>query len=877
MKPMIRSEYLRFLQTLTDEMVSDDVRKIANLVLQHIDDLTPLSTAHGQRIRRMVELAQSNWGTINTIIQPIQDQAIEQGTAVTQLKSMTVGPFRGFARQETFDLISRLVLIYGTNGSGKSSFCEALEYGLLGNVTEADINRFRHPNDYLINAHTNTFLPPEIIGKDDQGNDIQIDPDEAQFRFCFVEKNRIDSFSRIAAQTPSRQSELISTLFGLDSFSEFVRNFTNEIDDRYIDRVGVKSQELNRKRQSLVGFTQQLASLPETFEELDREEQALALEYREDVTFAAMTLELNGTEETPPGRIHNLEIELQQQIATKSNLTNVALQALKQSISTNLTEFATKQQELSTVSQQVSFKQLYEAVIQVQPSSPEYCPACKTPLVHVSMNPYEHASRELQTLQHLAILQQTVEQLKHEVELLMAELSQIVTTCCSRYSNNVLSDYQLAAHSQATTDWWISLHQPLQDNYTPWQHLEAQVRELEEGDRAVEQATQQRSAKQTELQRLRSFADKITVLQTRRKTAVETQTKAEQVIATFDTENAPLITEVAAEVAVVTRNQTIASAYAVFVDKLNTYKNALPAQLVANMGETVVTLYNAFNRNDSINEQLSSIRLPLTQNQRLEISFQSEPATFFDALHVLSEGHIRCIGLAILMAKNLNENCPILIFDDPVNAIDDDHRESIRRTLFEDGHFNNKQIILTCHGEEFFKDIQNLLSVAQASQLKAFTFLPKLDEQHIRVDLNPAPRNYIISARAHLENGEIRDALGKSRRALESITKDKLWKYAARYGDGNLSIKLRSANAPIELRNLTEQLKSKVSKTDFGDQNKRNVLAPIEILLGINGESREWRYLNKGTHEEVNRAEFDRYTTNQIVTCLEQLDQALTS
>jgi hypothetical protein len=29
-------------------------------------------------------------------------------------------------------------------------------------------------------------------------------------------------------------------------------------------------------------------------------------------------------------------------------------------------------------------------------------------------------------------------------------------------------------------------------------------------------------------------------------------------------------------------------------------------------------------------------------------------------------------------------------------------------------------------------------------------------------------------------------------------------------------------------------------------------------MLHISGDSREWRYLNKGTHEEADRAEFDR-------------------
>lgn len=163
----------------------------------------------------------------------------------------------------------------------------------------------------------------------------------------------------------------------------------------------------------------------------------------------------------------------------------------------------------------------------------------------------------------------------------------------------------------------------------------------------------------------------------------------------------------------------------------------------------------------------------------------------------------------------------------------------------------------------------------RASQSKAFTFLPRLDESHIRVDFNCAPRNYIISAKTHLNNSEIRDALGKARRALESLTKSKLWPYVKKYGDGILSLRLSSVTEPIALRNLTEQLKSKIAKSDFSHANKNAVLMPIDTLLGINGESREWRYLNKGTHEEADRAEFDRQSVQEIVTALEQLDAAL--
>lgn len=872
---MIRTEYLRFMQTISTDTNLGDERKLANLVLQHMDTLIPLSTSQGQRIKKMVNLAQANWNSISSDIQPSQELAKEQSCSIIRLKSLSVGPFRGFARQENFDLASHLILIYGPNGTGKSSFCEALEYGSLGNVSEAESKRFRNQQEYLKNAHTNSFTPPILIGFDDMGNDLQVFANEALFRFCFVEKNRIDNFSRIAAQTPAKQTELISTLFGLDAFTDFVRNFTDSM-DRYIDLEGAKATELKQKRQTLTGFQHQLqTTIPEELQKLDDDENELAKAYRSDCTFSQMILEVNGTEQAP-GLIKQLDDELQMPIGTKSNLTIIGLQALKQSIETDIGKLNTKQEGLSKASQQVSFKQLYEAVIQVQDNSPEICPACQTPLAQVKVNPFDHAGDELKKLEHLGRIQDAVKTLEGDIATSWGKLSGLINTCCSRYpENNPLSAIQITDEKAITTDWWDSLLKQSDDGLTPLLHLEGQIKQLEGGDKEIKKASEKRTEIQNEIKRLREFADKIIKLQTRRETANGSKEKAKEAIKKFDTENSQLIADTEAEKTIVVQNKTIASAYAVFVQKLNAYKNGLPAQLVADLGQTVVQLYNAFNRNDGEHEQLANIRLPLSQNQRIEISFTREPDRYFDALHILSEGHIRCIGLAILTAKNTKGNCPLLIFDDPVNAIDDDHRESIRRTLFEDAFFNDKQIILACHGEEFFKDIQNLLSAEKANQSKTVSFLPKIGDTHIRVDLNCTSRNYIIAARSHFDKNEIRDALGRSRQALESLTKGKIWRYVNHFGDGNLSIKMRSATAPIELRNLTEQLKSKIGKAIFFDQNKASVFDPLETLLGVSGDSREWRYLNKGTHEEADRAEFDRQTVNQILTAIEKLDEAL--
>jgi len=871
---MIRAEYQRFMQTLQGHNATESVRKVANIVSAHLDEILPLTTYQGQRIRKMVELCQVNWDRTPTNIPPFLNQEAAPGVPLYRLKTMTVGPFRGFARQEVFDLNSRLVLIYGPNGTGKSSFCEALEYTLLGNVAEADSKRFRDQNEYLRNAFVNELKLPSLVACDAQENDIAIVPNESAFRFCFVEKNRIDSFSRIAAQAPAKQTELIATLFGLEAFTGFVRNFTSEIGVQYIDLQGQFALRLAQKQQGLQGAHQQIQASATELQRIATDESALANSYRPGISFEQLIVELNGNGQTA-GRIAQLETELQQPPPPRSNLSIATFEALGNDVAALVSELRQDQQQLAGASLQVSFKQLYEAVVQVQQSSPDACPACKTPLQQVQVNPYINAGQELTRLQQLGELQKKVAQLEQSALQAIFKVGQSLNTCLQFFSmNNPLKQFELD-NIRPGLPWWDSLFTPLPDTFTGWQHLNIQIQQLEKNDIQAEEVIRNRTNKQAELNRLRTIAQQITVLATQKQTALGNQADAQRLIDNFQNENAQLIANAEAEKPAIARNHEIVAAYAIFVQKLTDYSNRLPAQLVSDLGELVVQLYNAFNRNDAQSELLADVKLPLAPNQRLRIAFQNQPEQLFDALHILSEGHVRCLGLAILLAKNLKERSPALIFDDPVNAIDDDHRESIRRTLFEDHYFSHKQIILTCHGEEFFKDIQNLLSVEDVRNATLLSFLPRLGEQHIRVDFNCAPRNYILAARDHMNKNEVRDALAKARQALEVLTKGKVWRYVNKYGDGYLSLKFRSSSSPIELRGLTDQLRSKIGKADFADQNKDQVYGPIDQLLNRSGDSREWRYLNKGTHEENDRSEFDRQTVQLIISSLEQIDAAL--
>ena len=874
---MIRNEYLRFMQTLSTDGVPDNVCKLANVVLNHLYEITPLGTAHGKRSQKIVELAKRDYKTANSECTAGIDDSQPDANGITRLKSLTVGPFRGFAKPENFDLDSQIVLIYGPNGSGKSSFCEALEYGLLGSVEEAESKRFREARDYLKNAYVDQFEPPVIGANFADAEPAIVTANEVQFRFCFVEKNRIHSFSRIAAHLPARQTELISTLFGLDSFNDFVRGFSAEIDDKYIDLIGNKATQLAIKQIALEGDRQTIEANTQALTPLATAEQALADKYQKDLPYANFVLALGTVGQ--PGEIQEIEAELQQSAPVVSGLKHVDLLQAKLDVEKAITDLKAKETELAGYSEELSYKQLYQAVIALITVSQESCPACKTPLDQTTENPFQAAEAGLAKLEHLSVLERQHDELKmaqHEaIKSIYVTLKKACQLIGDEAQPNPLQGRLVANESLLNVGWWQVLIQHDDQNQSAWLQLEQQVKQLEAVDVITLQTQAARQKKTERLEELRKFYDQVIQQRARRETLEEGINKANTATAKFDEDNKALIEAVEQEKEVVAQNKAISAAYNQLVERLNSYKDTLPSKLVADLGELVVQLYNAFNRGDAPNDLLADLKLPTSSGERIQISFSISPESYFDALHVLSEGHIRCVGLAILLAKNLKENCPILIFDDPVNAIDDDHREAIRRTLFEDDYFQGRQIILTCQGEEFFKDIQNLLGAERTKVSRRLTFLPQLGEKHIRIDFQSTPRNYLLSAQEHLDKLETRNALEKARQALEVLTKGKIWRYVSKHGDGNLSIKLRAANSPIGLRNLTEQLKTKLSQQEFTHVDKDGVLSPIATLLGISGDSREWRYLNKGTHEEADRAEFDRGTVKSIIDSLANLDSVL--
>ncbi|WP_374315403.1 AAA family ATPase [Aquabacterium sp.] len=871
-----KRDFERFVIWLHQPAVGapSDVRRLANLALANFDALARTSRQHSQRSTFLVDLARRNLAQTPDGQPNIQEIAADGTWPWRRLRSMTIGPFRGFRTPEPFDLQKRVILFYGPNGSGKTSLCEGLEYGLLGSVEEAESKRI-DGRAYLTNLHARRFEPPTLRATDHQNRDVAVAASADTFRFCFVEKNRIDAFSRIAARPPAQRTELIATLFGMDKFNDFVGHF-NESIDQQLTLTAAKQIVLTGKRNALLADQATVNGEAQALSSLTNEEANLALTHSEGMTYAGLKA-LIGTAETP-GRLQELEGILNAVPPAAIGLTRQGLLSAFEAPHLRLEEVVGITAQLQARSSQVSFKDLYTAVLALQAGEDDHCPACNTPLAEVKANPYEKASAGLIQLKELGELQERLATAQEKVATASRELRRqlgVLSAFLASYEEQEtpVFHYLAGLAAEPAGDWWAAVYPTHQDGAAvTLDQILAIVDRAEAQDRTSALARLERQRNIAERDRLNEFRLAVQVQDLKRQQLVDSLAAAKARIAAFDVDNAPLIEEVAQEARDVARDEPIKSAYDRFLTLLKSYRNELPGTLMAGLNETAMNLYNEFNRNDLDADKLSALHLPLTAEQKIEISFRGNPQVRVDALRILSEGHIRCLGLAILLAKGQSIQSPLIVFDDAINAIDHDHRSGIRETIFESDHFADTQLIVTCHSNEFIKDIQQHLSAQRRDDCQVYLLRHHIGNYQPRVTGNIPSRNYVVKARSSKDALDNREALASSRQGLEMLA-EKVWRWLASHGLGVINLQLAGVGAEPSLRNLSEALYKRLNDSaTFNHPNKAVLVDTFGRILGIPAANLVWTYLNKGTHEEANRDDFDADLVESVVQTLEALD-----
>lgn len=867
----INSEYHRFLTHLSQREVHENVRRFAHLVLAQLKPLSEVGATRRARSTRLVPLAVKQLMQTPVVLEGLADNS-ERSEAIGRLLQLEVGPFRGFMRQETFDLSHDITLIYGANGTGKSSFFEALELAMLGSISEAQIKRI-DGRVYCNNARLQSHVTPVLMSGSAEAS-VVVHHDEARHRFCFIEKNRLDDFARIAARTAGDQRQLIATLFGVDQFSEFVRGFNPALDSDLM-LVGVKATQLAQQRQQLATSEQAIAAYPNKLADIEVQEIALAESMFPGVAYQACIDWILGTPDQQ-GRLPFLQAQLDAIPPIIHDVTPTRLEHLLSEAYRLNGEWQSVTAQLAARASEVSYTQLYQAV-QALAEGATACPACGTALDAVSQNPFEKAKAGLIELAQLADLQQREGTLRislnEAIQVLLSGMRQAVNSA-GFVCPHELQSAGLPILPDDSAGTWLT--QWIEGEKRHWNALLQLARTIERVDAENLLILTQRESMAQERNRLNQHWLEIERLRTLRKTADQEVANARLTVNHFDEANRELIQDVEAEIPIVALHHQIKAAYDAFLPEIQGYLAALPGFLLQGLGEQAKNLYNAFNRNDTPGDLLHSLWLPIAENSKIEIEFASEPGKRYDALIVLSEGHIKCLGLAILLAKNIEQKCPFVIFDDVVNAIDDEHRDGIWRTFFDDGLLDDKQIILTSHAEEFLHRIQQELGASRAKEIKRYKFLPHHGEHELRIDSDPPVKNYVLLAQRSLEADDKREALRNARSALEAVT-DSLWTWMVRRGVGRLEMNLNGPRSTFELNNKCSKLRTVLRKMAVNDDGLQGIVNALDVLLDKSGASIEWGYLNGAVHDSQRDHEFVRSTVQSIVESIVILDADLTT
>lgn len=871
----IKSQFNQFIKTLIlDELTPYEI-KLINLLKDDFNSIASVGTAAGKRALLINELINQNRDKLNTTLPKIEDTAKENTNDITKINSIEIENFRGFTSKEIFNLDKPKVLVYGPNGSGKTSFCEALEFSLLGYLSEADAKRI-DVKHYITNLHTGKSSQPIVTGTNSNGEIINISANPDRYYFCFIEKNRIIDFARYSSKTQGQQENLLATLFGLDEFYSFINGFTENISGK-IPIESLKQKELDKKTFEILGQKQSKQSSTQKITELEKQKQTIAENSKLNMPFDELYLFINGNQEIK-GRIALIDEELQKskgKIFTHSTVIEL-LNAISK-IEKTATTFKENNIKFEQEKDKISFVEIFRLVKNFEDTLSDRCPVCETPVEQAKINPYENANAKLNELEGIAEIQKDRDNawinLVLEVynftndfegrEKSAEELKVLIAVNIPKQ----LKDFQKEKSEQESF---------LKDLKSFFESIKLQKNNLLileqkiiDSNSVSNKHIANQKLLQAEKKTLSEIKKQIDQLKTNIKSHQEIINTAEKLVKEFDATNKTLIDDIVKEKIVIDDNKKFVEAYFALLQKLNQYKRELPLSLVSNLNELTKEFYNIINQDDSKFELIENIVLPSNAGDRIKVSFQDNPSIELDAMHILSEGHTRCLGLSILLAKVVYDKLPFIVFDDIVNAIDHDHRGNIRELLFDIPIVNEKQIIITSHSEEYIKDIENKHFTKNGceSERILYAFLKPTSKT---VRKKETTKNYLNKASAHIEEHSYRDCLMECRRALENLSND-LWYRAAKTYNFQISYRVRTPNAPPDLMGIVNSLRKELNALKISDfDNSLNILS---YLAGIETTNKQiWNYLNKGTHEESDRDDFDSKIVEEVLNNLIQLE-----
>ncbi|HML57586.1 MAG TPA: AAA family ATPase [Ferruginibacter sp.] len=696
---------------------------------------------------------------------------------VSKIKTLQVKDFRGFGSQFNGDdkgvcieFNSNNTIFYGPNGSGKSSLCDALEFKLTGQVRES-ARRNRRVSEYVkrIGSTSNPSLSISFVNPAIDGEKLTED-EKKYYSQAFIEKNRIQEFSLFGSKdTGIKKEEVLSILIGMDDLSNLVKSFVQPTSFK-TNLLSFKRSDIANRIASLNAANVSNTTLKKEHEDSIRIEKAKAdkLLLKTDATISDLEAELVKIDEA-----------IKATNADTLSLSTTAIQFhSKQDFETaiqilegNLQRFDELTSALNDAKTNVSFSNLYTAILELQSTVTDVCPSCDTPLENTTKNPFSKANEELVKLQgikeleaefnaHKTLVEQNLKSLEHLHNQLNFNTTKITALTGLIASGTALHtaspEYSLTNRPQIDTT-----VASIKSQLATISSYFTEVATLHERQSQKQIAINANNAKVSALNDRKRSIESI-------KTNWEnTQTKLDAVnlaLGTYTTDLSNLYNEKIIEDNYNSFIELLITSYSNFYTQLQEFKDKEFQTRFGKLESEIAGFYTQINKHDAEHEIVESFKID-NSNSDYKIEFKVKGSSLTeDASIKLSEGHLRSLGLSILLANAKINSLPFIIFDDVVNAIDSDHRANIIEMMVNDTYLNSVQQIVSTHDRLYWERFS-----LENQRGNFSSYILKCTKQGVvHYHYNLSFRDKIQNALNHFD---IRQALLYSRIWFETIAK----------------------------------------------------------------------------------------------------------
>lgn len=644
----------------------------------------------------------------------LDSNVISEETKDSQLKkikTLNAKNFRGFGALDGDDKGTTLFfgprknIFYAPNGGGKTSVCEAIEYSLTGSIKEAE-RRKSSVTDYIKRHDLKAYV--ELT--DEEGNTAT---KNAEWSTIFIDRNRLQEFSLLGSKdTKFGESDVLSALFGLHDIDRLVDRFVLPASfnlDRY--QLSKSRDDLDQMSREHLIKKHEASSMRQR---LSLQESLIAASLSLDCYSASgvdLRLKFNNRllEYKKASLANSLKYELPEVTTMRR------LETITKKIESDTKKLQNAQRLLLDKASEVSFETLYETLTTIfnNNQSPNNCPACLTELSDVKENPYERAVSESEKLADIPRIKKLIE--LHALKLI-ENLQTIETLIDTALNNN--NKIQDATNTLTIPESLTTLPKKpyTQDtsnlikyiyNFIFWfsnskNEIDSHITKCTQIYNNSIASRQSYITRQTAIDKLRDKIRSVAEHEKQRNVYITESKRCSAPLKALLLKITHIKKEVLKENIYNLLIKEINDAYATLHKDLLNYKLNIETSQISGIEKKSTEYYCAINQHDSTEDEISNLYFERNKSgYRIKIDTNSQQN--IDAILSLSEGHLRSLGLSLLLAVAEKHKYKLIVFDDVVNAIDSDHRANIISLLFSDVYLSKIQQIITTHDRLFWE------------------------------------------------------------------------------------------------------------------------------------------------------------------------------